>query len=770
MKNPLNKRIPRELKGDLGKYLVIFLFMEMLIALVSGFLVTDNSVTHAYEEGFTKYNLEWGHFTLSAEPEDDFFTELSKQADVDLYDLRYFEEKDSEKDANIRVYQMRDTVNLACIMSGELPETEDEIALDRMYAQNAGYEIGDSITLNGKKLRISGLIAVPDYSCLFENNTDMMFDSVNFSIAVMTDEGYEAVDSSSQFYNYAWMYRNLPQDDIEEKAASDDFLENLKDVLTSYDEELVAEQGYDAELITLSDYVPRYNNQAVNFTGEDMGGDKAMMILFDYIVIAILAFVFAVTISGTIAQEAGVIGTLRASGYSKGELIRHYMVLPVAVTLVAALIGNIIGYTLLKQYVVEIYYNSYSLCTYETIWNAEAFIDTTVIPLILMFVINLVVLSYHMKFSPLDFLRRDLKKKKKKKAFRLNTKIPFLHRFRIRILFQNIPNYITLFIGIQFAAIIVIFGRMFTPLLDDYAKLVENSMISKYQYVLKTAVETENDDAEKYCASELETTDERYMTDEITIYGIGENSVYIDGTIPEGKVLASNGIMEKFGLIDGDTFTLKSHYEDTTYEFVVAGTYDYDAGLAIFMTRDDYLEMFDKADDYFTGYFSDELLSDIDEDQVATIITKDDMTKVSRQLKVSMGSMMKLFDVFGAVMFMLLMYLLSKQIIEKNAASISMVKILGFTNGEIGGVYIVATSVVVVLSLLVAVPLTDSILRLLFHSYLYTQMTGYIPYIISSNCFVFMIVLGLICYAAVSVLQLVKIQRIPKSDALKNVE
>jgi putative ABC transport system permease protein len=770
MKNPLNKRILRELKSDLGKYLVIFLFMVMLIGLVSGFLVTDNSVYQAYEEGFTKYNLEWGHFTLSAEPEEDFLNDLSKQADVDIYDLRYFEEKDSEKEANIRVYQMRNIVNLACIMSGKLPEAEDEIALDRMYAQNAGYEVGDSITLNGKKLRIAGLIAVPDYSCLFESNTDMMFDSVNFSIAIMTDEGYEAVDSSSQFYNYAWMYHNLPQDDMEEKEASDDFLENLKDVLTSYDEELVAAQGYDARLVTLSDYVPRYNNQAINFTGEDMGGDKAMFLLFDYIVIVILAFVFAVTISGTITQEAGVIGTLRASGYSKGELIRHYMVLPVAVTLVAALIGNIIGYTWLKQYMVDLYYNSYSLCTYETLWNAEAFIDTTVIPLILMFVINLLVLSYHMKFSPLDFLRRDLKKNRKKKAFRLNTKIPFLHRFRLRILFQNIPNYITLFIGIQFAAIIVIFGRMFAPLLDDYAILVENSMIAKYQYVLKTPVETAEDGVEKYCAYELETTDERYMIDEVTVYGIEENSAYIDQTIPDGKILASNGIMEKFGLQDGDTFTLKSPYEETTYEFVIAGRYDYDAGLAIFMTRDDYLDMFDKADDYFTGYFSDELLSDIDEKQIATIITKDDMTKVSRQLKVSMGSFMKLFDVFGAVMFMLLMYLLSKQIIEKNATSISMVKILGFTNGEIGGLYIVATSVVVVLSLLTAVPLTDGILRWAFHSYLYTEITGYIPYIISPNCFVFMIVLGLICYGAVSILQLVKIQKIPKSDALKNVE
>ena len=35
MRNPLNKRLPRELKHDFGKYLVIFLFMVMMISLVS---------------------------------------------------------------------------------------------------------------------------------------------------------------------------------------------------------------------------------------------------------------------------------------------------------------------------------------------------------------------------------------------------------------------------------------------------------------------------------------------------------------------------------------------------------------------------------------------------------------------------------------------------------------------------------------------------------------------------------------------------------------
>lgn len=69
MRNPLNKRLPRELKHDFGKYLVIFLFMVMMISLVSGFLVADNSVKHSYDEGFEKYNLEDGHFALDKEPD-----------------------------------------------------------------------------------------------------------------------------------------------------------------------------------------------------------------------------------------------------------------------------------------------------------------------------------------------------------------------------------------------------------------------------------------------------------------------------------------------------------------------------------------------------------------------------------------------------------------------------------------------------------------------------------------------------------------------------
>ena len=61
--------------------------------------------------------------------------------------------------------------------------------------------------------------------------------------------------------------------------------------------------------------------------------------------------------------------------------------------------------------------------------------------------------------------------------------------------------------------------------------------------------------------------------------------------------------------------------------------------------------MFDVEDGYFSGYFSDEKLTDIDEKLIASIITEDDLTKVSRQLDRSMGEMFYLFEAFALILF-----------------------------------------------------------------------------------------------------------------------
>lgn len=77
MKNPLWKRLPRELKSDFGKYIVIFLFMTLTIGFVSAF-VADDSMLAAYDEGFEKYNIEHGNFTLSSKASESALQKIEK--------------------------------------------------------------------------------------------------------------------------------------------------------------------------------------------------------------------------------------------------------------------------------------------------------------------------------------------------------------------------------------------------------------------------------------------------------------------------------------------------------------------------------------------------------------------------------------------------------------------------------------------------------------------------------------------------------------------
>ena len=76
MKNPLRKRLPKEFVGEIGKYLVIFLFMTITIGLISGFLVADSSMIKAYDESFDKYNIEDGNFELMEKAGDKLISSL----------------------------------------------------------------------------------------------------------------------------------------------------------------------------------------------------------------------------------------------------------------------------------------------------------------------------------------------------------------------------------------------------------------------------------------------------------------------------------------------------------------------------------------------------------------------------------------------------------------------------------------------------------------------------------------------------------------------
>lgn len=904
IKNPLVKRIPKELAGDWRKYLVVSLFLILVIGFVSGMYVANNSMMTAAQESADKYILEDGHFELSeradtqllidissgemadiksyytdkakSELDDKFEAEFIKeftqkfddefQSEFDkafeeqtkaslmaqglsevaadsmladaiaqakksgnydsayskayeesyrtAYDEAYtsaydsawseiLDEIDSEyaeaeekyrlndtdlkpvpvkvyenffrnetednnndgsSDGTVRVFTKTESINLACIMDGRLPETADEIAIDRMHADNIGIEVGNSITVGGKSFKVVGLIAYVNYSTLHEKSTDFMFDAIKFNVAMVTQDGFDRLESPIH-YNYAWRYDAAVSDEKQEKALADDFLPALLTQTVAHENELL-------------DFLPRYLNPAVTFAEDDMGSDMAMGGVLLDILIVIIAFIFAVTVSNTIAREAKAIGTLRASGYTKGELIAHYLAMPVIVTLFGAAAGNLMGYTVFKNVVVSMYYNSYSLPTYETLWSPYAFIKTTCIPVALMLAVNLIIITKELQHTPLEFLRGELKKSRRKKAVRL-PKWSFLSRFRLRIILQNIPNYLILFCGVFFIMVMLAMAVGMPDTLDFYKSNASEMMFSDYQYVLKSyeddagnAVTTRNGEAEQFCMSALKISQDG-RSEEISVYGITDNSRYVEisglSSLKDGEIYLSDSFRDKYGILAGDDITLEEKYENRQYTFKVAGFYDKSLSLSAFLPMEQFRTVFGLEEGEFTGYLSNSELDDISADNIATVITQHDITKMCDQLDHSMGAYMQYFQVLCILLSAVMIYLLTKIIIEKNENAISLTKILGYDSKEIAGLYLISTSIILVIADAASVILGSAVMRYVWKAMM-MDYTGWFAFRISAGGYAKMFLFVLIGYLIVAAVDFRRIKRVPMDEVLKNAE
>nr|WP_297707034.1 hypothetical protein [uncultured Butyrivibrio sp.] len=66
------------------------------------------------------------------------------------------------------------------------------------------------------------------------------------------------------------------------------------------------------------------------------------------------------------------------------------------------------------------------------------------------------------------------------------------------------------------------------------------------------------------------------------------------------------------------------------------------------MDKDSFNDVFNQKDDEFSGFFSRNEINDIDQQNIATVITSEDIMKVTVQLDHSMGGIIDVFKYVNA--------------------------------------------------------------------------------------------------------------------------
>lgn len=846
----LSKRFPRELKNNLGKYLGIFLLMAVAISLTAGFLVAASSIEKLQGEVRDTYNQEDGQFIANFQISDknlraveDLGVQVFPNFSRDV-SLEYADEPEGAAHV-MRVFTDRTQVDLAAYYEGCAPQADDELAIDRVYAVHHGLGVGDSITVGGKSFRICGIVSLSDYQALFEKNSDFVFNAQSFCVGLVTQSAFDSFDQGKLRYVYSFTCDNRSLSDADRV----DLEEDIADALSGAN-------------VAVSDFIDADANNGITYAADDVVGDQQMWRVLLWMIIAIMAFVFVILTGSTIEEESAVIGTLLASGYRKSELVRHYLAMPMIVGTAGALLGNVLGYTLFSEPMRNLYYNSYSLPPYEATFDPHVLVNTTVIPLVMSFVITLFGLLFKLRCTPLQFLRHETSRSSRRRGAMLPERLSFVSRFRLRVLLQNLPNFVTLFLGAVFSGLLMLFGLCMMPCVSSYADDLRSSLVCEHTYTLKAPLELEGSQADKdaYAAAlklsetvDMSAIDEDEIGDKladigavdftgidpedvglgsvdlgglslqeffslvdlasnvsddddahpintldnsekaiaqaekfsvasldiqhksgegyesISVYGVQDNSSYWeDVDVSDNRVVIGNGLAEKYGIKAGDTFTVEDRYGGKSYEFCVDETYGSLGNMNVYLGIDAFNEKFDHPADYFNGYASDERLN-IDSLYLVNDLTPSDMDKIVAQMEDSMGGMGNLLKTVAVLIALILMYLLTKTVIDHSARSISYMKVFGYRDDEINRLYINSITATVIVSVIASIPLIIWVLSMVV-KVAFAEYSGNFVIAIDPIYLAQYIALSLVAYAVVAFLHVRRIKRVPLALALKAQE
>lgn len=748
MRNPLRKRIPRDFKKNFPKYLGMILILVCTICIGSSFQSTLNGAVDYLEEIKDGNNQEDGFFETSEEISEETLESLKKTG-VSTYENYYAVERDFTDSTKVLIFNERTQIDTPVLFEGRLPEKENEIAIDHVFANNREFKIGDTIKLLDKDYLITGTVSLPDYSSLFLNNSDLVMNTNHFCVSVVDESAFELIDSKYLNYRYSYRLENRNLSDNEKIEKGNEILKTL------------ISNG-----ASVQNMLRRDQNQSITFLELDIGTDGPFMTVFVYILVGMIAFIFAVLTGNTIEHESVIIGTLRASGYRRREIIWHYLQPTLIVAVTGSVVGNILGYTVMIDPFLSVYYNTYSIGPLNIKFDVASFLLTTILPVVIMLGINYIMLARKMTLTPLKFLRKELKKGKQKKTLKLPN-FSFINRFRLRVIIQNRGSYIMLFIGIFLVSFLLMFGIGLSPLMDHYTDSINESLNYEYQYILKAPVEPE--EGEKLLVYEMDTWFSLGKKDiGVTMFGIDEDSEYFKDAYIKDGVIVSSALANKLGLKAGDTLRLTDSNTDKEYSFEIKGVYEYNAMLSMFMDREALAALLEKESGSFNSVISDHKL-DIDEAYVAKLISRSDMLGAASQMMDSFDVIIKFINIFSILIYMIIMYILTKVVIDKNAISISYMKVFGYNDREIRKLYLASTAIVAIASLIICIPLEIWLFKLTL-VFLSSMIEGYMEFYLPTRVYVEIVVAGIVSYFAVNALHVRSIRKIPMTDALKNRE
>lgn len=492
-------------------------------------------------------------------------------------------------------------------------------------------------------------------------------------------------------------------------------------------EDKIEEAEYDLKNLEVPKWYVLDRNTNYSYVDYENSANSidAIAQVFPVFFFVVAALVCLTTMTRMVDEQRGLIGTLKALGYSKVAIVSKYLVYAVTASLLGSIIGIIVGFTLFPIVIFNAYGIMYELPAVTLSFNWTYAILSTLAAVLVTTGSALIACYKALVETPALLMRPKAPAMGKRilleKIPFIWNRLSFLNKVCARNIFRYKKRFLMTVIGVAGCTALLLTGygirdsikaivsRQFGELYhfdmtlnleknmrsknydNIISKIQEDDDIDEYMLVDNTKINVSNDGVEKE-VNLFVPKDLNSFEDFITLR---KRSNKEPVELTDSGVVLNEKLAKQLGVSVGDTITIDNGDDENTktYEVKVNGITEHYLYHYIYMTPTLYNNIYGEEPQYeeILARISD--TSSIGEDSLATsLISNEEVISVSfnTSLKESYNDMIKSLNYVvivmiisaGALAFVVL-YNLTNVNISERIREIATIKVLGFYNNEV---------------------------------------------------------------------------------------
>ena len=531
------------------------------------------------------------------------------------------------------------------------------------------------------------------------------------------------------------------------------------------------EEYFAFDIDNLTQFLIAADNPRIDAAAGDVVINRFAGILAGIILMVLFTYVISVFVIHNIEKESSVIGALYALGVTRGQLLFHYLLNPLLISFLGGAAGCILGFSEYGtgwQMGDSIAY--YSLPPMRIVTPGYLLFYSLIMPPVTAAVVNYLVINKKLKCTALSLLRNEQTAGKAGRIQNMNLgNMKFLLRFQIRQMLREIRSAFAVVIGMFICLLILMMSIDCAVLCINFGNACLEETKYAYMYTYKYPTEDVPEGGIPAYVENLKKEAYGYNLD-VTVLGIDDDNPYFPIVTADKKneIVISSAAAQKFGVKVGDKLVLSDEVNERDYAFTVKNIVNFTSGVYVFLDRDVMQELFDQEDDYYNVVFADHAL-DIDNGRLYATVSKENVEESSQIFTDMMGPMVVMLVAISALIFMIVMYLMMKVMIDRSAFSISLMKVFGYRRREIRRLYLDGNFYVILLGALICVPLAKWSMDLV---YPYCIANVAIGMDIKFTPQIYIMIYGGIwlCYIVINFLLVGRLNKLVPAEVLKNRE